>query len=300
MPESTRDQIFISYSHKDKKWLEKLQTILKPMVRSGGISVWADTKIRSGARWKEEIEGALAMAKVAVLLVSSHFLASDFIAEHELTPILEAASKEGLVILWVYVSSCLYDETEIQHYQAAHDVAKPLDSLPAAKRNAVLADVCRKIKAAAVSPSAPRTIVGSGGAEISDVREQILMLANRYEDTRRTMLAGASRTNQLEELASMMRSLARPAYPLLGNLIGSESSGQQLAAVSILEAIPNPAYLLWLADRIAMEKPFIAYHAAVALLSAARSLSASNCDNVQEAIHQARQNLDRMSWKVRD
>jgi hypothetical protein len=46
-----------------------------------------------------------------------------------------------------------------------------------------------------------------------------------------------------------------------------------------------------------MEKPFIAYHAAVALLSAARSLSASNCDNVQEAIHQARQNLDRMSWK---
>jgi hypothetical protein len=27
MPESTRDQIFISYSHKDKKWLEKLQTI---------------------------------------------------------------------------------------------------------------------------------------------------------------------------------------------------------------------------------------------------------------------------------
>jgi sulfatase modifying factor 1 len=150
MPQSTRDQIFISYSHNDRHWLEDLQTMLKPLVHKQSISVWDDTKTKAGAKWKEEIEDALALAKVAVLLVSRHFLASDFIAEHELPPILDAAKKQGLVILWIYVSSCLYDETEIKDYQAAHDISKPLDSLTPSKQRSVLADVCRKIKAAAI------------------------------------------------------------------------------------------------------------------------------------------------------
>lgn len=144
---SIRDQVFISYSHKDKDWLEKLQTMLRPLVRKQ-LAVWDDTKIRAGTKWKVEIIGALAVAKVAILLVSPNFLGSDFIAEHELPPLLAAAEKQGLVILWIYLSSCLYDETEIGDYQASHDISKPLDSLTPAEQNAVLVDVCRKIKAA--------------------------------------------------------------------------------------------------------------------------------------------------------
>jgi hypothetical protein len=78
--------------------------------------------------------------------VSPNFLASDFIAKQELPALLNAAEKEGLVILWIYISPCLYDEAKIEPYQAANEISKPLDGLTPSQQNAVLVNVCRKIK----------------------------------------------------------------------------------------------------------------------------------------------------------
>jgi len=145
-----RDQVFISYSHKDRKFLEELISTLSPLLRKG-FSVWEDRNIETGDQWRKDIERALASAKVAVLLVSRDFLESDFIVEIELPSLLKAAKQNGLKIIWVLLRPCLHDESEIHRYQAAHDISKPLSKLRRADREALWAQICRQIKQAAQS-----------------------------------------------------------------------------------------------------------------------------------------------------
>lgn len=144
-----RDQVFISYSHKDEKFLVDLQTHLKPFLRSGSVTAWSDQQIAAGSKWFNEIEAALAKTRVAVMLVSPHFLASDFIHEHELGPLLQEAETGGVTILWVQIRACAYAETPLKHYQAVvSPPAKPLAEMKADRDGAWLR-LCEEIKQAA-------------------------------------------------------------------------------------------------------------------------------------------------------
>ena len=78
-----RDQVFLCYSHHDASWLDRLQVHLKPLEREGLVDLWSDRRIEIGDPWRKEIEAALARARVALLLVSGDFIASDFIQEVE-------------------------------------------------------------------------------------------------------------------------------------------------------------------------------------------------------------------------
>jgi hypothetical protein len=151
-----RGKIFISYSHKDQKLFEEFKTMLAPAIQKGIVDIWDDTKITPGAVWKEEIKKALDSAKIAVLLVSPHFLASEFIANDELPPLLKAAKKKGVTIFWIYLKPCLYERTEIAKYQAAHNVAKALSTLPPSKRLGVLSETCHKLIELAENPKPAR------------------------------------------------------------------------------------------------------------------------------------------------
>jgi hypothetical protein len=117
-------------------------------MRTDHLSVWDDTLIEPGANWRQEIEKALARAKIAVLLVSANFLASDFIAEEEFPTLLEAAQKGGLKIIWIYLSDCLYKHSAIADYQVAHDLSQSLNHLPVAEQQSVLTQIGEKIIAA--------------------------------------------------------------------------------------------------------------------------------------------------------
>jgi hypothetical protein len=142
----TERLIFLSYSHSDKAWFDRLILHLTPLLRSRRIAIWSDRDIKPGDNWQAEIADALTLANVAVLLVSPNYIASDFIANHELPPLLEKAQKGGVKILWIAVSSSLYEETDIEKYQAANDPRQPLDLMSPAMRNRELVKICKFIR----------------------------------------------------------------------------------------------------------------------------------------------------------
>jgi serine/threonine protein kinase len=98
--------VFVSYSHKDAKWLERIRVHLRPLERQGLVGLWDDTRIRPGTNWRDEIAQALETACSAVLLVSANFLASDFCTEEELSQLFRRARDRGVRILPVIISPC--------------------------------------------------------------------------------------------------------------------------------------------------------------------------------------------------
>lgn len=148
-PESRhKNRIFVSYSHRNKDWLERLQAMMNPFMRKGELELWDDTRLKPGQKWFDEIRSALASCKVAVLLVSKEFLASDFIYREELPVILNAAERGEIKLLWVYLSPALYEETPIKDFQAAYDPTRPLASLSAVEQDDALKRIAIGIKSA--------------------------------------------------------------------------------------------------------------------------------------------------------
>jgi formylglycine-generating enzyme required for sulfatase activity len=143
-----RDQLFISYSHVDRGWVERLQTMIRPLVRSHGLRLWDDSQIQPGDKWREEIETALAAAKVALLLVSSDFLASEFVTNSELPQLLAAAAEEGLRILWVPLRPSLVRVTPIDAYQALLDPGRPLAAMNPVEQDEALVKIALAIQEA--------------------------------------------------------------------------------------------------------------------------------------------------------
>ena len=70
--------VFVSYSHKDKRYLPPLKDQLTILNRKGYVDWWTDQEIVPGEDWRAAIGTALEKADVILLLVSTPFLAYIF------------------------------------------------------------------------------------------------------------------------------------------------------------------------------------------------------------------------------
>jgi hypothetical protein len=140
--------VFVSYSHTDEAWLKRVQVHLKPLARDGLLELWDDTQIKTGERWREAIKAALERADVAVLLISADFYASDFIANNELPPLLEATrSKRELVIAGLHIGYSRFDRDKIlSEYQTVNTPDEPIEDLSRAQQEKIFDKLARRIE----------------------------------------------------------------------------------------------------------------------------------------------------------
>ncbi|NJL60050.1 MAG: TIR domain-containing protein [Desulfobacteraceae bacterium] len=142
-----RDTVFISYSQKDWKLLERVHEHLNALKNLGiALNVWDDTKIKAGQKWLKEIKRALASAKVAILMVSTNFLGSEFINKKEIPPLLEAAEKEGAAILPLILKPCLFTaHKELSKFQAVNKPSEALSKLSESEQDEILVSLSERI-----------------------------------------------------------------------------------------------------------------------------------------------------------
>ena len=76
-----------------------LLIVLKPLERKGILEIWQDRKIEEGNEWRHEIETAMNEGEIALLFMSTHFLASSFIQDKELPACCNGAKEEGLGVV---------------------------------------------------------------------------------------------------------------------------------------------------------------------------------------------------------
>ncbi len=128
--------------------------------------------------------------------------------------------------------------------------------------------------------------------DLTVVRDQMIAYARLYERIRQQMTPSSSRTDKMQEVFDRMKSLANAAFPLLPSFVASHSPGEKLAAVSILECFGNAKYLEFLVELIGSEKPFIGYHAALALKFAVSAVEPRYYPQLRMAIADALGALD--------
>src|SRR2546430_17081777 len=100
---SERTRVFISYSHADRRFLDRLHVFLKGLEHQGRVDWWDDTRLTPGSDWREKIREAIDTARVAVLLVSADFFASDFIGGGEVTAPLATTRTQNARSLYAHL-----------------------------------------------------------------------------------------------------------------------------------------------------------------------------------------------------
>src|SRR5437588_2028930 len=123
-------EIFISYAHKDRKLRDELAAHLGTLRNQQVISDWFDGDIIPGNEWGPDILHHLSQAKIILLLISAHFMASSFCWDIEMKEAL-ARHEAGLArVIPILLRPTDWQDAPFAKLQVLPSHGKPVSKWP--------------------------------------------------------------------------------------------------------------------------------------------------------------------------
>ena len=139
-------EVFISYSHKDRKFRDELATHLSNLRNQGVISDWFDGDIPPGTEWKPQIMNHLQTAQIILLLISADFMASKFCYAIELQEAIDRHDANQARVLPIILRPTDWEGAPFEKLQVLPSDARPVSAW--SSRDAAFKDVVAGIRRA--------------------------------------------------------------------------------------------------------------------------------------------------------
>jgi AAA+ ATPase superfamily predicted ATPase len=139
-------ELFISYSHRDEDYCDRLKTHLSNLRRQGIVDAWHDRKIVPGEEWASKIDQHINSAKIILLLISADFMASDYCWEIEVARAMERHQAGEATVIPIILRPTDWNGAPFSKLQALPKNAQPITEWDNEDR--ALLDIVNGIRAA--------------------------------------------------------------------------------------------------------------------------------------------------------
>jgi hypothetical protein len=119
-------EVVCCYAREDEKSLETLVKHLRSLGSSGHITIWYDREIQPGLEWMRQIDTHLDAAAVVLLLVSPHFIGSEYCWEVQTKKVLDRHEAGKTRVIPIILHPVDWQKTPISKLQVLPSNRQPI------------------------------------------------------------------------------------------------------------------------------------------------------------------------------
>jgi CheY-like chemotaxis protein len=118
--------VFYSYADEDERLQKKLETHLTVFRQEGSIATWNKRNVSAGTEWMIQIDEHIERAQIILLLVSAHFLASQYCYSIELQRALQKHEAHEACVIPIILRPVDWEKSPLGKLQVLPRGGKPV------------------------------------------------------------------------------------------------------------------------------------------------------------------------------